>query len=294
MNIEVSRVEVNDILPLRELYRQEVNCQIVHDSFPRRGFSDPYLIRVGGRIAGYGLVANKHYPDTVDEFHTLPAYRAAALPMFRQLLEVSQANRIRAQTNDRLMLLMLYDCAANITSEAILFADGFTTHLTCPTGILRKVTEADKAPLDANNLDSGADWMIESGPPGAFWRGSGAPGAFWRGSGAPVASWRGSDSDGGGDGEGDGEGDGVGVAVAAGGILFHYNPPYGDIYMAVHEAYRQRGFGSYLVQELKRICYEMGKTPAARCNVANVASRKTLQKAGLLPCGRILLGDVVK
>jgi GNAT superfamily N-acetyltransferase len=248
MNVEVSRVEVNDIMPLRELYRHEMNCQIIHDSFPRRGFSDAYLIRVAGRIAGYGLVANKHYPDTVNEFHTFPAYRAAALPMFLQLLEVSQATRIRAQTNDRLMLLMLYDCAADITSEAILFADALTTHLTCPTGNLRKVTEADKAQLDGNKLDAGAGWLIESD----------------------------------------------GVPVAAGDALFHYNPPYGDIYMAVHEPDRRRGFGSYLVQELKRISYEMGKIPAARCNVDNVGSRKTLQKAGLLPCGRILLGDVVK
>jgi GNAT superfamily N-acetyltransferase len=178
----------------------------------------------------------------------LPAYRAAALPMFRQLLEVSQATHILAQTNDRLMLLMLYDCGAEITSNTILFEDALTTHLTCPTGILRQVTEADKKQLDENGLDSGADWMIES----------------------------------------------EGVAVATGGVLFHYNPPYGDIYMAVHEAYRRRGYGSYLVQELKRIAYEMGKTPAARCNVANVGSRKTLQKAGMLPCGRILLGEVVK
>ena len=93
---------------------------------------------------------------------------------------------------------------------------------------------------------------------------------------------------------GAGAGAGCGVAVATGGVLFHYNPPYGDIFMEVHESYRQRGFGSYMVQELKRICYEMGKTPAARCNVSNVASRRTMEKAGLLPCGRILLGDAVR
>ena len=85
-----------------------------------------------------------------------------------------------------------------------------------------------------------------------------------------------------------------GVAVATGGALFHYNPPYGDIYMEVDEAHRHRGFGSYLVQELKRVCYEMGKIPAARCGVDNVASQRTLQKAGLLPCGRMLLGDVMR
>jgi GNAT superfamily N-acetyltransferase len=248
MNIEVSRVEVNEVMPLRELYRQAMNCQIVHDAFPRRGFSDPYLIRMEGRVAGYALVANQHDPDTVDEFYPLPAYRAAALPMFRQLLEVSQATRIRAQTNDRLMLLMLYDCAANITSDTILFEDAFTTHLACPTGSFRKATEADKARLFAHKVEPVGDWLIESD----------------------------------------------GVAVATGGALFHYNPPYADLFMEVSEPYRRRGFGSYLVQELKRICYEMGKIPAARCNADNVASRKSMEKAGLLPCGRILVGDVVK
>ena len=246
MNIEVSRVEVNDIAPLRELHRQVMSCEIMHDSFPRRGFSDPYLIRVEGRIAGYGLVANVHWPETVHEFYLTPAYRDAALPLFRQLLAVSQASHILAQTNDRLMLLMLYDCSQNITSDTILFEDALTTHLTCPTGCLRKVTEADKARMFEHGPEPVGDWMIESD----------------------------------------------GVPVATGGALFHYNPPYGDVYMEVAEPYRRRGFGSYLVQELKRICYEMGKIPASRCNVANAASRRTLQKAGLLPCGRLLVGDV--
>jgi GNAT superfamily N-acetyltransferase len=248
VNIEASRVEADDIMPLRELYRKEMDCQIVHDSFPRRGFSDPYLICAGGKIAGYGLVANRHYPDTVHEFYTLPDYRAAALAMFRQLVKLSQAAKILAQTNDRLMLLMLYDCAANISSDTILFEDAFTSHLTCSNGVLRKVTEADKDRLFEHKHEPAGDWMIESD----------------------------------------------GVAAATGGALFHYNPPYGDIFMEVHESYRRRGFGSYLVQELKRICYEMGKTPAARCNAANVASRKTMERAGLLPCSRLLLGDVVK
>jgi GNAT superfamily N-acetyltransferase len=80
--------------------------------------------------------------------------------------------------------------------------------------------------------------------------------------------------------------------VAAGGVLFHYNRPYGDIYMKVAEPFRKCGFGSYLVQELKRVCYEQGNVPAARCNPTNIASRKTLQKAGFVPCGHILNGSV--
>jgi GNAT superfamily N-acetyltransferase len=80
--------------------------------------------------------------------------------------------------------------------------------------------------------------------------------------------------------------------VAAGGVLCHYNPPYGDIYMGVAAPFRRRGYGSYLVQELKRVAYEMGKVPAARCHAANGASRATLQRAGLMPCARVLTGRV--
>lgn len=83
-----------------------------------------------------------------------------------------------------------------------------------------------------------------------------------------------------------------GAIVATGGFLCHYNPPYGDIYMEVAESARRRGYGSYMVQELKRVCYEAGKTPAARCNATNDISRRTLERAGMLPCARLLTGNV--
>ena len=62
--------------------------------------------------------------------------------------------------------------------------------------------------------------------------------------------------------------------------------------MDVAEPYRGRGFGSYLVQELKRLAYELGSIPGARCNPTNIASRKTLQKAGFVPCANILSGTI--
>jgi GNAT superfamily N-acetyltransferase len=83
-----------------------------------------------------------------------------------------------------------------------------------------------------------------------------------------------------------------GRIVAAGGVLYHYNPPFGDIYMAVSEPFRRQGYGAFLVQELKRTCKESGKVPAARCNPANAASRATLQKAGLYPCARLMTGTI--
>jgi len=80
--------------------------------------------------------------------------------------------------------------------------------------------------------------------------------------------------------------------VATGGILFHYNPPYGDIYMDVAEPFRRRGFGAYLVQELKRVAYVLSSIPGARCSPDNIASRLTLQKAGFVPYAHMLNGAI--
>jgi GNAT superfamily N-acetyltransferase len=62
--------------------------------------------------------------------------------------------------------------------------------------------------------------------------------------------------------------------------------------MEVDEAHRRKGLGSYLVQELKRIAREGGHTPAARCNSDNIPSRLALERAGMLPCARILRGRI--
>ncbi len=83
-----------------------------------------------------------------------------------------------------------------------------------------------------------------------------------------------------------------GQIAGAGGILYHYNRPYGDIYMKIAESFQRKGLGAYLVQELKRACRAGGSVPAARCNIGNLASRRTLQRAGFIPCGNIVLGEI--
>jgi GNAT superfamily N-acetyltransferase len=83
-----------------------------------------------------------------------------------------------------------------------------------------------------------------------------------------------------------------GQPAGKGGILFHYNRPYGDIYMEVAEPLHQRGLGAYLVQELKRECRQLGAVPCARCNPSNIPSRRTLLSAGFLPFAHILNGSI--
>ncbi|HLY72263.1 MAG TPA: hypothetical protein VKR53_21170 [Puia sp.] len=80
--------------------------------------------------------------------------------------------------------------------------------------------------------------------------------------------------------------------VATGGFLLHYNMPFADLYMEVKEPCRRKGFGSFIIQEIRKECYLAGRVPAARCNINNVASKMTLLKGGLKIAGYILLGNV--
>ena len=80
--------------------------------------------------------------------------------------------------------------------------------------------------------------------------------------------------------------------IATGDFLLHYNIPFADLYMEVEESYCKQGYGSYLIQELKKECYLHGRVPAARTGTNNTASRATLIKAGLKVVGYMLSAEV--
>ncbi len=81
--------------------------------------------------------------------------------------------------------------------------------------------------------------------------------------------------------------------VATGGYVWNYNYPFIDLYYEVKEEHRKNGFGSLIVQELKKEAYRLKRVPAARCNVKNIASKRTLIKAGMRVCGYILIGELI-
>jgi len=82
--------------------------------------------------------------------------------------------------------------------------------------------------------------------------------------------------------------------VATGGFVRNYNLPYIDMFMEVKEEHRGKGYGSFVVQELKKEAYLKGRVPAARCNINNKPSKATLLKAGLKVCGCIVVGEIKK
>lgn len=82
--------------------------------------------------------------------------------------------------------------------------------------------------------------------------------------------------------------------IAAGGLMLNYNFPYTDIYYEVNEQYRRQGYGTFMLQELKKAAYNEGRVPAARCNINNNISKTALLKAGFKICGYLLNGEVRK
>jgi GNAT superfamily N-acetyltransferase len=250
MKFSAQVATLEQIRPWRDLYRQEMNCQIVHDSLhPRQGWTTEYFLLADGVVAGYGSVVQGG-PWTgkpaVFEFYVAPPFRSYVFELFRTLLATSRPVTIDVQTNDPLLTVMYHSFARHTLTEKILFRDGVTTNLPSQGGSFRPASDRDRDRLAEQQRDSGAQWVLEFD----------------------------------------------GNLAATGGILYHYNRPYGDIFMEVAEPFRRRGFGSYLVQELKRACYEGGSVPAARCNLTNIASRGTLHRAGFIPCANIVIGEI--
>jgi RimJ/RimL family protein N-acetyltransferase len=82
--------------------------------------------------------------------------------------------------------------------------------------------------------------------------------------------------------------------VATGGLMLNYNKPYADLYYDVKENHRNKGFGCFILQQLKKEAYNMQRVPVARCNIQNKISKAALLKAGFKSCGFIVAGEILK
>src|SRR5215831_271895 len=95
MSLAVKPVAVEDIGAWRDMYRREMNCQIVHDDmYARAGWTQPYLFESDGATAGYGsiLVGGPWQGSrTLFEFFVAPNHRSHVFDLFEKLLETSGA-----------------------------------------------------------------------------------------------------------------------------------------------------------------------------------------------------------
>jgi len=250
MAISVRASELNEIVLLRDRYREEMNCQIVHDSIHGRpGWTREYVLDLDGRTVGYGSVAVRgpwRDKPALYEFYVPREHWTRAFDLCASLLTVCGAKQIETQSNDRLLTVMLHTFTQNVRAESIVFEDFLQTSYRPSGASFRAALAEDAEVMQRSGLGEGAGWVVTMN----------------------------------------------GAVAGAGDVLYHYNRPYGDIYMGIAEPYRRRGLGTYLVQELKAVCRANKSVPAARCNVGNLSSRKTLQKSGFIPCANILVGDL--
>jgi len=248
MIITAQPCELESLLALRDMYRLEMSCQIIHDSIHSRpGWTQEYSLKIDGALVGYGSVAIAGpwaKAPSLYEFFVAGPYRLKVFELFAALREACAAMRMEIQSNDVLTTTMFHTFAMNVEADAVLFKDDATTNLVPRGATFRTATETDGLDISSGQLP-------------------------WHG----VVELE-------------------GVVAATGGILFHYNRPYGDIYMEVREEFRRRGLGAFIVQELKRVCHEGGFKPGARCSPRNIPSQRTLQRAGFVPYGHILVGDL--
>ena len=247
VQLEVRKVTLKDIEPLRLLYLQEMNVQVRFNKCHDRGWSDVYLVTLNGVAIGYGAVKGLEEltdRDAIFELYLVPPHRSMLRTAFVHLVAASGVRHVECQSNDMLVTAMLYQFGRDIHADAILFAD-------------HAVTAWQKPDVQFRAFRDGDDVFDHAGEP-----------------------------------SGDFVLDREGEIVATGGIVRSYNMPFADLYMEVKESHRRRGYGTFLVQELKRQCYQEGRLPAARCNVKNAASQATLLKAGLTMNGFVVRGVV--
>ena len=250
MTIGVRASELHEIELLRENYRAEMNCQIIHDSIHARpGWTREFALYDDGALIGYGSVAVAgpwRDAAALYEFFIDAQHRMRTFEAFTTLLPTFGAKIIETQSNDPFLTVMLHVFAHNLRAESILFKDDFQTSFQLHGTCFRAAEKSDAPELQRLELDEDAGWVVAIN----------------------------------------------GEIAGAGGVLYHYNRPYGDVYMKIAERFRRIGLGTYLVQELKAVCRAGGSVPAARCNVNNIPSRRTLQKAGFVPCGALIVGDL--
>jgi GNAT superfamily N-acetyltransferase len=163
MQISVTPCPAQELLHLHQLYRDEADCQLVHDSFWFRGLLDAYAVHVDRAVAGHAAVANRYGKGRLLEFYLHPKFRADAGEVLREVLDETGATHIEAQSNVPFMLEMFEACAADRLIEKTLFADGVCTELVAPAGVSfrSKRTEAELS-IFRHEVEPEGDWVIEA------------------------------------------------------------------------------------------------------------------------------------
>jgi hypothetical protein len=99
--ISIRQVNLKAISAMREAYRAEQDCQVVHDSIhARRGWTREFAIAEGDRVVAYAsLAVDGPWRDkpTLYEFYVVPDRRSRAFALLEAFLEASRPPAFEVQ-----------------------------------------------------------------------------------------------------------------------------------------------------------------------------------------------------
>jgi hypothetical protein len=162
MNLEVNKVNLKEILHLRNLFLRENNFQIRYNAVHERNWSDSWGISIDGIQAGYGSIKGKDdlaSRDAVFEFFIIPPFRKFSVQLFEELLRLSGVRFIECQSNDPFLSSLLIQFGKNIYPDAILFEDDEQTKLSIPEIKFRAAREDDR--MFEHHSEPEGDWVLE-------------------------------------------------------------------------------------------------------------------------------------
>ena len=140
--VSVVRCRLSKIEPLRAVFLQELNAQVRYDAAHTRSGTTEYLVRRDGHDVGYGSVKDVQAgAGTVFEFYLLPVFRTGALDILRRLVDVSTAEALECQSNDRFYAALVERLSDHVESDTILFAAGSSNGLQPSDAMFRRRAE---------------------------------------------------------------------------------------------------------------------------------------------------------
>jgi GNAT superfamily N-acetyltransferase len=246
---------MNDIEPLMQEYLQGLTSPF--DSFLEEHIVSSAFYRIddASKLIGYYAV---HKDERLTQFYIRHAYLKHAQGLFKQVLDDHAVQAIFVPTCDELLSSLSLDQAEwSWDRQAYFFQDSGV--MLPELGLLAEGEAFRPATMDdlRQIVQVCGDFLD------AYERriGSGEIFTYYRGS---VL---------------------LGIGIAEESRLFE---GLASIGMYAHEAYRQQGIGSTIIMQLRQWCTQHGIAPISGCWYYNEASKRTLEKAGMVTKTRLL------
>jgi N-acetylglutamate synthase-like GNAT family acetyltransferase len=255
MELHYNRVSQEEVFLLREKYMhgipesQELFLEIkVRDS-------QPYLVREGETYAGYCLLGRK---KDLTEFYLEPRLYCRAEQVFDHLLRQLEVKTIWCKSFDRMLLSLCLDRKLQYSVDGYLFRELNKMHdVKLPVGIeVRQAGEGDIAMIRKINdsffeSDEELEMVFQEELLFCFF----------------IEK----------------------ILIGCGTIMKIFPGSHAhDIGMLVNPALRKKGYGTNIISYLVNYCHEKGWRPICGCDIYNLASRRSLEKAGFVSYDRLL------